>query len=246
MIRSGCATDFVLSPNVGSRREGVKVDILLMHYTGMATAEAARDWLCNPLSKVSCHYLVDVDGAITQMVDEELRAWHAGLAHWKGVEDINSSSIGIEIQNRGHMLGYDAFPARQMAAVVELCGDIVQRHAIPASHVLAHSDVAPSRKIDPGEKFDWRLLHAHGIGHWVEPEAADGDAGKGLGDCGDDVLALQQSLRLYGYGLACDGSFGRETKAVVEAFQRHFRPGRINGVADGSTLATLAKLVAAL
>jgi N-acetylmuramoyl-L-alanine amidase len=243
MIRSRLAHDFVLSPNVGARREGARIDILLLHYTGMKSAEAARDWLCNPASKVSCHYLVDGKGGITQMVDEGLRAWHAGHSCWKGTEDINSASIGIEIQNTGHVLGYEEFPGHQMDAVIALCTEITGRHDIPAAHVLAHSDVAPLRKIDPGEKFNWRLLYEHGIGHWIEPQSIGTSADLKAGDRGENVLALQERLKSYGYGIACDGVFGKETKAVVQAFQRHFRPSCVDGVADASTVATLGKLV---
>jgi N-acetylmuramoyl-L-alanine amidase len=246
VIRSPLAHDFMLSPNVGTRREGAQVDILLLHYTGMVSAAAARDWLCHPASKVSCHYLVDEDGLITQMVDEDLRGWHAGFSSWKGRDDINSASIGIEIQNPGHMLGYRAFPAAQMASVIALCRDILKRHAIPPSQVLAHSDVAPLRKIDPGEKFDWQLMRAQGLGHWVAPAPITESEMLKTGDKGDAVRELQEALARYGYGLACDGHFGRETKAAVQAFQRHFRPARVDGCADHSTTETLRALLAAL
>jgi N-acetylmuramoyl-L-alanine amidase len=243
MIRSQLAHDFMLSPNVGARGNGFRVSILLLHYTGMKSAEAARDWLCNPASKVSCHYLIDEQGRITQMVDEGLRAWHAGYSHWKGVEDINSASVGIEIQNGGHMLGYTPFPGQQMWAVIALCKDILSRHEIMPSNVLAHSDVAPLRKIDPGEKFDWRQLHAHGIGHWVEAADDYTLATVRMGDRGGDVMRLQQQLNQYGYGIQCDGIFGKETLAVVQAFQRHFRTACVDGVADGATVKTLQQLL---
>lgn len=246
MIRSTLAHDFVLSPNVGERNQDTKIDILLLHYTGMKSAEAARDWLCTPASKVSCHYLVDGDGCITQMVDEALRAWHAGHSHWKGVDDVNSASVGIEIQNKGHMLDYEQFPAAQVRSVIALCKEIVERHDIPAARVLAHSDVAPLRKIDPGEKFDWRLLHEHGVGRWVQPAPFEDGQVLKTGDRGDDVRSLQQRLQAYGYGIVCDGEFGKETMAVVQAFQRHFRTSRVDGVADLSTVATLDRLLNAL
>jgi len=159
--------------NAEPRRNNRAVDMIVLHYTGMDSAAAACDLLCAAEGKVSCHYLVDEDGAITAMVDEAHRAWHAGASFWKGETDTNSRSIGIEIQNPGHNLGYRDFPEAQMVAVIALCRDILSRHAIPQFHVLAHSDVAPGRKIDPGERFGWARLHAEGIGHWVPPAEAD-------------------------------------------------------------------------
>ena len=242
MIRSRLADRFVLSPNVEPRRNNRPVDMLLLHYTGMATAASALDWLCNPASGVSCHYLVDSDGAITQMVGEEMRAWHAGASMWAGEADTNSRSIGIEIHNPGHALGYADFPQAQMGAVIELCQDILTRHAIQPRHVLAHSDVAPGRKIDPGERFDWQRLHAAGIGHWVPPE---------LGRLAEPLQAealrgFQQLLGNYGYGLEITGILDGPARRVTAAFQRHFWPARVDGIPDRSTLATLEKLIAAL
>jgi N-acetylmuramoyl-L-alanine amidase len=245
VIRSSLAHDFRLSPNVEARRV-TDLDILLLHYTGMESAEKACEWLCQPQSKVSCHYLVDEEGRITQMIDEDLRGWHAGISTWRGVHDINSASIGIEIQNPGHALGYVDFPQVQMEAVIALCVDILSRHPIPPRNVLAHSDVAPMRKIDPGEKFGWGLLHARGIGHWLPPASDEGMPELNLGDSGAEVAALQLALQTYGYGMETDGQFDKKTQAVVSAFQRHFRPARVDGVADASTRTTLMGLLAAL
>jgi N-acetylmuramoyl-L-alanine amidase len=139
------------SPNHDERKLGV--DLLLLHYTGMKTAADARARLIDPAAKVSSHYLVDEDGGIAQLVPEARRAWHAGLSSWKSVTDINSCSVGIEIVNPGHEFGYRDFPEAQIEAVIALCRDIVARHSIPARRVLAHSDVAPARKEDPGERF---------------------------------------------------------------------------------------------
>ncbi len=150
------------SPNVEPRLKGLTPSILVMHYTGLPTVERALDVLSRVDCKVSCHYVVDVDGRIIQMVPEALRAWHAGLSYWEGETDINSASIGIEIQNPGHANGYPEFPAVQIEAVAALSRDIVARHGIEARHVLAHSDIAPGRKIDPGEKFDWKGLGRSG------------------------------------------------------------------------------------
>jgi N-acetylmuramoyl-L-alanine amidase len=231
--------------NVEPRRPGARPYILLLHYTGMESAQQAVDWLCTAQSKVSCHYLIDEQGGIIQMVGESMRAWHAGDSYWAGETDINSVSIGIEIHNRGHGLDYPHFPERQMQATEGLCIDIIARHRIRPEHVLGHSDVAPWRKRDPGEKFDWGRLAGAGIGHWVEPARIEGDAGFGLGDEGAEVAALQQRLASYGYRCEASGYFDEATEFVVIAFQRHFRPALVNGRADHSTLATLERLLSA-
>lgn len=247
MIHSdGVCVEHSASPNHGCRRSGLEPGILLLHYTDMERAEAAVAWLCAPESQVSCHFLVDEAGAIVQMVDEDRRAWHAGAASWAGEADINSCSIGIEIQNPGHSGGYPDFPEPQMVAVEALCLDILSRHDIPPHRVLAHSDVAPGRKIDPGEKLDWARLHAAGIGHWVDPSPITEGEGLCLGNEGARVEDLQSALKRYGYGLSVSGRFDPETHAVVEAFQRHFRQARVDGVADRSTRDTLERLTAAL
>ena len=233
------------SPNFGPRRDGVRADMIVLHYTGMASGQAAEDWLCNPQSEVSSHYIVHEDGSAVQMVREADRAWHAGRSCWAGEADINSRSIGIEIVNPGHELGYAEFPAAQIDAVIELCRGIVTRLAIPARRVLAHSDVAPGRKIDPGEKFPWAALAHAGVGHWVSPEPAGEHGGLCESDSGEAVKALQLLLLSYGYDLEASGRYDARTRIVVEAFQRHFRPLRVDGLADRSTIATLQKLLAA-
>jgi N-acetylmuramoyl-L-alanine amidase len=237
----------VPSPNFGPRRGGLTPRILLLHYTGMASAEAAIRWLAAPQSQVSCHYVIDEHGTVTQMVPEARRAWHAGVSHWRGIADINSSSIGIEIHNLGHDGGYPDFPEVQMAAVEALCLDIVRRHGIEPRHVLAHSDVAARRKTDPGEKFDWARLARAGVGHWTAPAPiVTGSAVLAPGDRGEAVLRLQQKLCAYGYGLEITGEYDKETGLAVTAFQRHFRPTLVNGHADRSTLETLDALLDAL
>jgi N-acetylmuramoyl-L-alanine amidase len=232
------------SPNVGERRGGLAANILVMHYTGMASAAKAIDWLSRPESKVSSHYVIDEAGRITQMVPERLRAWHAGVAHWCGESDINSASIGIEIQNPGHEDGYHPFPRAQMRAVRDLALDITARHQIAPERVLAHSDVAPMRKIDPGEKFDWRWLALAGVGHWVPAAPMRGDAPV-VEDAGM-IDWTRSMLAEYGYGVGVDGASGPDLATVVRAFQRHFRPARVDGVVDRSTLATLERLLDAL
>ncbi|UCI22220.1 N-acetylmuramoyl-L-alanine amidase [Mesorhizobium sp. B2-1-8] len=235
-----------VSPNFGPRRDAQKPDMIVLHYTGMATGAGAEAWLCDPASEVSSHYLVHENGHIVQMVRESDRAWHAGQSSWFGRTDINSCSVGIEIVNPGHSLGYPSFPKRQITAVIELCKGIAARHAIVAERVLAHSDVAPGRKIDPGEKFPWAALFKAGVGHLVPAAPLRRGTALKPGDRGADVETLQSMLSLYGYGVEISGLFDDRTRVVVEAFQRHFRPRRIDGVADGSTMRTLQKLLASI
>jgi len=239
------ATQWCPSPNYEPRCGARAPDMLILHYTGMETADAALDWLTREESKVSAHYLVDETGRIVQMVAERERAWHAGQSYWAGETDLNSCSIGIEIHNPGHDFDYPAFPDTQMRAVEALCLDILGRHAIPAHRVLAHSDIAPGRKRDPGEKFDWARLARAGIGLWVAPTALSDDAGFGLGDESADVATFQRALQDYGYGVEVTSTYGKGLEKVVEAFQMHFRPARVDGRADRSTQETLKRLLAA-
>jgi len=235
------------SPNHDARPAGQVVDMLILHYTGMPTAEAALDRLCDPAARVSAHYAVDEDGTVTRLVAEERRAWHAGVASWRGDAAINARSIGIELVNPGHAFGYRAFPAPQLEALVALARGLVERHPIPARHVLGHSDVAPARKEDPGELFPWKALAARGIGLWPPHEPVKGEMGMVLseGSGGPAVHALQQALARFGYGVPVHGAFDRTTAQVVTAFQRHFRQSRVDGVADPET-AQMAFAVAAL
>jgi N-acetylmuramoyl-L-alanine amidase len=233
--------------NFEPRRAGLRPTILLLHYTGVASAANAIDWLSRPDSRVSCHYVVDECGCITQMVAEEARAWHAGEACWGGETDINSASIGIELHNPGHEFGYPDFSEAQLAAVEALAQDILNRHSIRPERVLAHSDVAPRRKIDPGEKFPWGQLAAAGVGHWVEPAPlVAAEPGIGVGAAGPQFAQLQARLRDYGYAIEPTGVVDAPTEFVVKAFQRHFRPARVDGRIDQSTITTLERLRAAL
>lgn len=234
------------SPNQGPRAGGITPSILLLHYTGMPTAEAAIARLRDPAAKVSSHYVVDEDGTIFRLVDEVRRAHHAGVSSWAGATDVNSASIGVEVVNPGHEHGYRAFPDAQIAAVIALGRATVARWAIPPQRVLAHADVAPDRKQDPGELFPWDRLAAAGVGHWVEPEAIVPGLAFRRGDEGQPVTALQAMLAHYGYELPLTGVFDPRTETVVTAFQRHFRPARVDGVADRSTLMTLKRLMDAL
>jgi len=235
----------VPSPNHGERRGLSHPDMIVLHYTGMLDAADALRRLCSLSSQVSAHYLVFADGRIVQCVPEERRAWHAGASRWSDIEDVNSHSVGIEIANPGHDYGYPDFPAPQVDAVIVLCRDIALRHGIIPERILAHSDVAPLRKQDPGEKFPWAHLHECGVGHWVEP-APLGLPGPTLArnDSGSAVIDLQSALQRYGYGLEVTGAYDELTEAVVRAFQRHFRPARVDGIADASTRRTLDDLLA--
>ena len=237
-------TDVAPSPNHDARAGGPP-DMLLLHYTGMQDGEEAVRRLCAADSKVSAHYVVFEDGRVVQCVPEERRAWHAGASSWADETDINSRSIGIEIVNPGHAFGYPDFPLRQTAAVISLCKSILTRRGpISADRVLGHSDVAPTRKEDPGEKFPWQLLSESGIGHWVRPAPLDIEgAAFALGDRGEGVTRLQRALHDYGYGIDTTGVFDEATRAVVTAFQRHFRPARVDGIADASTQLTLRALL---
>lgn len=233
------------SPNFEPRCAARAPDALILHYTGMESCDGALDWLTSEESKVSAHYLIDDAGHITQMVAETERAWHAGQSFWAGETDLNSCSIGIEIHNPGHDFDYPEFPDVQMDAVEALCADIVRRHAIAPARVLAHSDIAPGRKRDPGERFDWARLARAGVGLWTEPAPIEGDTGLGLGDESEQVARLQADLKAFGYGVEVTTTFGRGLEQVVEAFQRHFRPARVDGRADASTRQTLVRLLAA-
>lgn len=243
---SSIASDVIPSANFGERADGRQPDMILLHYTGMPDVEGAIAQLCSPGTEVSAHYIVLEDGRIVQCVPESKRAWHAGVSFWAGEEDINSCSIGIEIINRGHDWGYPDFPLRQIAAVIALCRGIMLRRAIPSHRVLGHSDVAPARKKDPGEKFPWHSLANSGVGHWVQPAPiVRGDALK-LGAISDDVARMQAAFRAYGYNSPTNGKFDGQTMEAITAFQRHFRPERVDGIADPSTMATLHALLESL
>ena len=213
-----------MSPNYDARPDGAVIDMLVLHYTGMQSAQAALGRLCDPAARVSSHYVVEEDGRIHALVPEAVRAWHAGVSNWRGRTELNAFSVGIEIVNPGHEWGYRPFPALQMAAVCELCLGILSRHPIPPRNVVGHSDIAPSRKQDPGELFDWPGLAANGVGLW--PGADDAPS--------DDVDA---ALTAIGYG---------PDPAALTAFQRHWRPTGVTGVADDETRARLAGVVACL
>jgi N-acetylmuramoyl-L-alanine amidase len=206
------------SPNHDERT--APVDMLVLHYTGMISGQAALDRLCDESAKVSAHYTIDEDGTVYAHVPEARRAWHAGVSHWAGVDNVNARSIGIELVNPGHDYGYRAFPEAQIAALIELSHDIFTRHTI--AHVLGHSDVAPARKDDPGELFPWQKLAGEGIGVWPQAIAS------GLG---------ADALTRYGYDPHAP------LDKVITAFQRHFRPKKLDGKWDGECAGLLASLL---
>ena len=230
------------SPNF-DQRSGPP-DMVVLHYTGMQTGAEALERLCDPEAKVSAHYLIEEDGRVYELVPEERRAWHAGVSFWKGERDVNAVSIGIELVNPGHDLGYADFPEMQVEALIGLLDAVRGRWTIPNGRILGHSDVAPDRKVDPGEKFPWKRLAQDGHGLWVEPDAAPG-APLALGDQGTGVFALQAGLTRLGYDSAPSGRFDAHTETIVTAFQRHWRPERVDGIADGETRARLVRLLRA-
>jgi N-acetylmuramoyl-L-alanine amidase len=240
---SPLAARFLNSPNRGERRGRGRPDCLILHYTGMATGEAALRVLLDPSSDLSAHYFVWEDGAIDQLVAEEDRAWHAGKGSWKGESDLNSASIGVEIVNPGHDGGSPPFPERQIAAAIALARDICARWGIASERVLGHSDIAPARKQDPGEAFPWEQLWRAGVGRWIEPAPISGGALFAREEEGPPIRALQAMLALYGYGVEITGVYDRQTRQAIAAFQRHFRPRRVDGEADASTVATLKALI---
>ena len=240
---SSLARRFVASPNRGERRGYGRPNSIILHYTGMPTGEAALKALTDPAREVSTHYLVWEDGSIDQLVAESDRAWHAGKAWWKGESDLNSASIGIEIVNPGHDGGSPPFPSPQIEATIALARDIGARFSIAPERVLAHSDIAPARKRDPGEAFPWEALWRNGVGHWTKPAQLEGRPLFAHEEEGAAVRAMQAMLALYGYGVKITGVYDRQTRGVVAAFQRHFRPERVDGEADASTMATLKALI---
>lgn len=237
----------VPSPNFNDRKH--PVDMLVLHYTGMETGQAALDRMTDPAAEVSAHYMIWEDGRIAQLVGEDKRAWHAGVSNWQGDGDLNSRSIGIEIVNGGHDWPLSdgtlpPFPKAQIDAVIELCQGILTRWDIPQNRIVGHSDIAPLRKDDPGEHFPWATLAEAGVG--FAPIAAKSDAlnliGRGLGltDKGTAVERLQRSLIAIGYGLEGTGTYDALTQKTVTAFQRRWVQDRVSGDADLLTLSRIA------
>ncbi|HKR88574.1 MAG TPA: N-acetylmuramoyl-L-alanine amidase [Phenylobacterium sp.] len=228
------------SPNFDART--APPEMIVLHYTGMLTGHAALDRLRDPEAKVSSHYLVEEDGRVFSLVAEERRAWHAGVSFWKGRQNLNGVSIGIEIVNPGHEFGYRSFPEAQVEAVIELIDDIRSRWTIDDGAIVGHSDVAPDRKQDPGELFPWKRLAEAGHGYWTDVSAAPG-APLCEGETGPGVFALQAGLTRLGYDCAPSGEYEPRTSSIIRAFQRHWRPNQVDGNADGETRARLIALL---
>lgn len=214
------------SPNHDER--ALPVTMAVIHYTEMESAAAALERLSDPAAKVSAHYLISRDGEVTRLVPEERRAWHAGLSYWRGIRDVNSASIGIELDHPGHKYGYGPFPDAQFEALVPLLARMVKAHAIPRANVVGHSDVAPARKIDPGELFPWERLAEYGL-CLPAPKIE-------LGDPYDNDGAFLLALERFGYDIT-------EGRKAVEAFQRRWRPRKIDGEIDGEIRAILFQLL---
>lgn len=228
------------SPNQDERPRGAAIDMLVLHYTGMKTADEALARLCDTSARVSAHYTVGTDGRVFFHVPEERRAWHAGVSFWAGDTNVNGRSIGIELVNPGHEFGYVPFAQAQIAALIDLVRGILSRHPIPPNRVLGHSDVAPARKTDPGELFPWQHLAESGIGAW--PKLSSPARGGGVARSGTEGADPAPGLARYGYGLPPYTDVSLE--AVITAFQRHFRPSAVNGRWDGECDAALAGLLA--
>jgi N-acetylmuramoyl-L-alanine amidase len=229
------------SPNHDTRH-GQPIDMLVFHYTDMLSCDEAVARLQDKEAQVSAHYVVSEAGEIFQLVDEAQRAWHAGESHWRGHNNINARSVGIEICNPGHSNGYVEFSVRQMKSVIKLAAEIIARHEIPTRNVVGHSDVAFLRKMDPGELFDWQSCAKQGVGLFpFEARPMPGQEFR-RGDKGKDVTRLQTALSNWGYGLKLDGDYGEKTEQCVIAFQRHYRPKNLDGVWDNECAGLLAAL----
>ena len=216
----------VESPNQDERM--LPVSMVVLHYTGMKTAQEALERMCDPEAKVSAHYMIDTDGTVTSLVPEDRRAWHAGKSYWRGITDVNSASVGIELVNPGHEWGYVPFTDDQMIALMPLLADIVERYDVPRANVVGHSDVAPARKEDPGELFEWERL--------AQLRLAMATPKPRMTLFYDNPAAFHLALERYGYDIS-DG------RAAVRAFQRRWRPHRIDGEVDGQCGALLFELL---
>jgi N-acetylmuramoyl-L-alanine amidase len=223
------------SPNFDERERAITC--IVLHYTGMETGALALERLCDPSAKVSSHYMIDEAGVIYRLVDEEKRAWHAGVSYWRGERGLNNSSIGIEIVNKGHEHGYEEFPKPQIKAIIALCKDIVARHNLNPQAIVAHSDIAPNRKQDPGEMFPWVQLYEQGLGLYAYEAPILDDL---------SVQELQQKLLKIGYDMPITGELDAQTKSVVTAFQRHFRQECVDGIADFATISMIQAVFNAL
>lgn len=228
------------SPNFGERK--LPISMVVLHYTGMESGPVALDYLCKPESQVSSHYLIEEDGRIFRLVDEDKRAWHAGVSSWQGITDINSASIGIEIVNGGHNFDLPEFPDVQIQAVLRLCQNLARRYNLLPRAFQGHSDIAPGRKTDPGERFPWGYLAEQGVGLMPEPVDPDRRVLFTMGARDRGVSLAQRALAQIGYGVDVTGQFDQKLFDCVEAFQRRYRPDDITGHIDVETLGLISKL----
>ncbi|WP_032112736.1 N-acetylmuramoyl-L-alanine amidase [Candidatus Paracaedibacter symbiosus] len=210
-----------LSPNFNDRPSDKELDLIVIHYTSMQLVNEALTRLCDPTAAVSSHYLIESNGTLHHLVDDTKRAWHAGVSFWQGERDINGISIGIELDNGGHDFDLPFYPACQIEALLSLLTDLVQKYHIPKERIIGHSDIAPTRKRDPGEHFPWQLLHNHGFGLWPETDS--------VRHAPQSVLEVQQCLTAIGYDCPLTDILDAQTSSVIEAFQRHFTPMEITG-----------------
>ena len=247
---------FTASPNFNERAADTAVNMIVLHYTGMESGEAALERMCDPEAKVSAHFLVWEDGRVSQLVGEDKRAWHAGVGGWQGDTDINSCSIGIEIVNGGHNVPLEdgslpPYPEQQIESLIALCDYLRATHIVPQTRIIGHSDIAPARKEDPGEHFPWAVLAENGLGIWPDADTSLKSEtlliGTGLlpGDTGAPVERLQAELKAIGYGIKETGTYDDATTQVVKAFQRHWVQDRVSGHADLTTLRTVAAVAKA-
>ena len=213
------------SPNFNDRPKDIVPNILVIHYTGMQSLDQALQRLMSSNSQVSAHYLISRKGEIFKLVSEEKRAWHAGVSYWRGETDINSYSIGIELENPGHEFGYSKFPKSQMSVLTELCVELINKYSISPENIVGHSDIAPRRKKDPGELFDWKSLAKKGVGLWPEPILNK-----------ITLESFEKSLNDFGYEIV-------DLRSTITAFQRHYLPDKVSGISDATTQKTLATLL---
>jgi len=235
---------FQKSSNFNQRPQDAEIDMILVHYTGMRSEGESIKILLDPNSKVSAHYLICESGKVIQMIDDELRAWHAGLSEWRGQKNVNDFSIGIELSNPGHEHGYRDFTKSQINSFIELTTGLKEKYNIKNHRILGHSDVSPDRKMDPGEKFDWKFLASHQIGLWLKEEEKNSELVNGFKEDNSfvtlPVRTAQENLKEIGYSVNVNGLFDEVTKKVVIAFQRHFCPENLSGILDKETFSLIA------
>ena len=238
--------EILQSPNLNDRPSKTAISAVVIHYTGMRNSADALERLCDPVAKVSCHYLIDLDGSLYNLVAEEKRAWHAGVSHWAGKDNLNDTSIGIELQNKGHEYGYENFPELQINSLLELLAGIFSRHSIKPEFVLAHSDIAPDRRMDPGELFNWKLLADSGFSIWPTKDYSIKSGGRVIarpGDRNEYISTVQKKLQDCGYKISITGEFDTATTNVVTAFRRRFTPHLLHPAWDELTEVYLGDLL---